>query len=119
MSDLYIKIDGDPGYNPNIIEVVDEVLILLGQIEMLLFTRKGDVLGAPTMGIDLEDMIYSLTVSAGVIETAIYNQIQNYCTLANKYKVDVNVRFFKGTERDIAVVDILVDGARKSGLVIS
>lgn len=114
-----MKIDGDPGYTPGILEVHDEVQVLVGQIEMLLFTRKGDILGAPTLGVNLEDMIFSLTVSAGVIETAIYNQIQNYCKLANKYKVDVSVRFFKGTERDIAVVDILVNGARKTGLILS
>src|SRR5690554_5255509 len=119
MADLYIRIDGDPGFNPGIIEVDDEVQILLGQIEMLLFTRQGDVLGAETLGTNIEDLIFSLTVSAGVIETAIYNQIQHYCPLANKFRVDVNVRFFKGTERDIGVVDILVDGARKTGLVLS
>lgn len=114
-----MKIDGDPGYNPGIIEVQDELEILLGQIEMLLFTRQGDVLGAETLGINLEDLIFSLTVSSGVIETSIYNQIQNYCPLANKFKVDVNVRFFKGTERDIGVVDIMVNGARKTGLILS
>ena len=119
MADLYTRIDGDPGFNPGQLEIDDEVVILLNQIEMLLFTRQGDVLGAETMGVNIEDMIFSLTVSAGVIETAIYNQIRHYCQLANKFQVDIDVRFFKGTERDIGVVDILIDGARKTGLVLS
>jgi hypothetical protein len=119
MADIYLRVDGDPGFSPGQLEITDEVQILLNQIEMLIFTRQGDVLGAETLGVNIEDLIFSLTVSAGIVETAIYNQIRNYCKLANKYVVDVNVRFFKGTERDIGVVDILVDGARRTGLVLA
>lgn len=118
-NDLYLRIEGDPNFEPDQIEVQDEVVQLLQQIEMVLFTEKGDILGAPNLGVDLERLLYSLTVSEGVIRSAIYNQIATYCALARKYNVDVSVRIFKGTERDIGVVDILVDGARKTGLVIS
>jgi hypothetical protein len=118
-NDLYLRIEGDPNFEPNQIEVQDEVVQLLQQIEMVLFTERGDILGAPNLGVDLERLLYSLTVSEGVIRSAIYNQIANYCPLARKYSVDVSVRIFKGTERDIGVVDILVNGARKTGLVIT
>jgi len=119
MADLYIRVDGDPGFEPGQLEIDDEVVILLNQIEMLLFTRQGDILGAENVGVNIEDLIFSLTVSAGIVESAIYNQIRYYCPLANKFKVDINVRFFKGTERDIGVVDIIVDGARSTGLIVS
>lgn len=118
-NDLYLRIEGDPNYEPNQIEVQDEVVILLQQIEMVLFTDKGDILGSPNLGVDLERLLYSLTVSEGVIRSAIYNQIVNYCPLARKYKVDVSVKIYKGTARDIGVVDILIDGANRTGLVIT
>lgn len=118
-NDLYIRVEGDPNYEPGQIEVQDEVVILLQQIEMILFTDKNDVLGALNMGVDLERLLYSLTVSEGIIKSAIYNQISNYCPLSRKYNVDVDVKIYKGTERDIGVVDILIDGAKRTGLVIS
>jgi hypothetical protein len=117
--DLYTRIEGDPNFEPNQLEVQDEVVVLLQQIEMVLFTTRGDILGAPNLGVDLERLLYSLTVSEGVIRSAIYKQIENYCPLARKYKVDISVKIYKGTERDIGVVDIIVDGARKTGIIIS
>ena len=119
MADIYSKISGDPKFFPNILEIDDELEILLNQIEMILFTRKGDVLGDEFFGANLEDIIYNTSATAGTIETAIYNQIQQYCTLSRIYNVSVNVRFFEGTERDIGVVDILVNGERKTGLVLA
>jgi hypothetical protein len=119
MADIYSKVDGDPKFFPNILEIDDELEVLLNQIEMILFTRKGDVLGDKFFGANLEDIIYSTSASAGTIETTIYNQIQRYCILSREYNVSVNVRFFEGTERDIGVVDILIDGERKTGLVLA
>jgi hypothetical protein len=118
-TDLYLRIEGDPNFEPGQIEVQDEVVVLLQQIEMVLFTTKGDILGAPNLGVDLERLLWSLTVSEGVIKSAIYNQIANYCPLSRKYNVDIDVKIYKGTERDIGVVDIIVDGARKTGMIIS
>ena len=116
---MYLKVEGDPQFTPGLLEVNDEVEILLNQIEMLLFTRQGDVLGEEFLGSNIEDLIYSTKASGGLIETAIYNQIQRYCALARTYKTEVNVRFFEGAERDIAVVDIIVNGERLTGLVLT
>lgn len=119
MADFYLKIYGDPQFEPRLLEIDDDVEVLLNQIEMILFTRQGDVLGDEFFGSNIEDLIYSTRASAGLIETAIYNQIMRYCPLSRTYSTEVNVRFFEGAERDIAVVDILVNGERKTGLVLT
>lgn len=118
MKTIYNKILGDPDYDSNKLEVNDEVSILLQQIEMLLFTRKNTVLGYPTMGIDLENMLYALNASMGTIRNTIYNQISAYCPLASKHKVIVDVKIYRGTNRDIGVIDIIVEDKR-TGIIVT
>ena len=43
------------------------------------------------------------------IAREITNQINSYCPLASKYQVATDVKFFKGTVRDIAYIDITID----------
>lgn len=119
MADFYLKVDGDPDFEPNLLEIDDDLEMLLNQIEMILFTRQGDVLGDEFFGSNIEDLVYSSRSSARVIETAIYNQISGYCPLARKYKTEVDIRFFEGAERDIAVIDIVINGERQTGLVLT
>ena len=38
------------------------------KIENCLFTRKGDVLGAPDMGANLDELIFSLVLNENTIE---------------------------------------------------
>jgi hypothetical protein len=54
--DFYIKYIGDPNYQAGVVQNVSEVEQLLAQIETVLFTRKRDVLGAPSFGCNLEEI---------------------------------------------------------------
>lgn len=118
-TDMYIKSEGDPGYIANVVELYDELDIFLQQIEMLLFTRQRTVLGEPLMGIDIEDQIYNLNVSQGILRTAIIDQVSTFCPLARKYQFQVSIQFYRGTERDIAVIDIVLQDGRSTGIIIA
>jgi hypothetical protein len=107
--DFYIKYIGDPNYQANVIQNVDEIQQLLTQIETVLFTRKRDVLGNPDFGCNLEDLVYSLNQNEWQIRNEIENQLSNYVPLAQKYSTDVDVSFYKGEVRDICYVDITVN----------
>lgn len=119
MPDIHLKIAGDPGFEVNKIELQNELEILLGQIEMILFTRKNVVLGDPGFGLDLEAMLYSLNLNQGMIQTIILDQIQSYCPLASKYRVVVNVKFFRGNVRDIGVIDVVVNDTATTSLIVT
>ena len=64
--DFYVRTNGDPNYDPTKIHSESEVAQLIGQIETLLFTNRGEVLGEPEFGANLEDLVYSLN----------YNELQ-------------------------------------------
>ena len=117
--DIYIKTEGDPGFQTGLVEIHDELDQLLQQIEMCLFTRQGDILGEHLLGIDLEAQIYTLNISANVLEVVVMDQINTFCPLANKYKVRVSVKFYRGTERDIAAINIVINDSRSTSIVIA
>jgi hypothetical protein len=45
MADLYTRIEGDPSFIPDKIEITEDLELILMQLEMILFTRQHDVLG--------------------------------------------------------------------------
>lgn len=98
----------------SILEVGDELSMLVIHIEMLLYTQKGDVLGEPDMGIGLDDLLWERGFSNYQVEQEIILQIQEYIPLARRYEITTNVSFFRGSDynnsRDVAQIDILVDG---------
>jgi hypothetical protein len=120
MADIYTRIEGDPGYVANKIEITEDIEYLLTQIEVILFTEPTEVLGDKMLGADLEKLIFSTNVSAGSIEDIIRSQIRMYSmALSNTYNVDTRCEFYKGVDRDTAVLDITIDGTTAIGLMFA
>lgn len=107
--ELYVKYIGDPNYDPNQVHIENEVQQLITQIETTLFTSKGEVLGTPDFGCNLEDLIYSLGYNEHQLKSKIDSQLASYCPLAKKYNVETKISFLRGTVRDIAYIDITID----------
>jgi hypothetical protein len=119
MADIYTRIQGDPNFVPDKIEITEDLEYMLIQIELILFTRQQDVLGEPGFGGDLEDLIFSTNMSGSLIEGVIRDQITQYIPLANTYNVDTKCEFYKGVDRDTAVLDISIDGTTAIGLLFA
>ena len=77
--DIYSRDIESTNYNDSTLEVSDTLSQLILKIENCLFTRKGDVLGAPGMGANLNDLIFSLVLNENTIQNQINNQITAYC----------------------------------------
>lgn len=107
--ELYIKTQGDPNFIDNEIVIDDEVQKLIAQIEVVLFTNRGDVMGNQHIGCNLEDLIYEFNFNNYKIKEVIEKQINVYCPLAQTHTVEVDVSFQRGEVRDIAYVDILIN----------
>lgn len=111
--EFYIKNIEDPGFDPNTIQLDEEIGMLLTQIEMCLFTKKGDVLGDTDFGANLEDYVYSFMYNDGMLKTVINDQFNRYIPLARKYNTRVDVEFLSQTERNVVFVDITIDNRYK------
>jgi phage baseplate assembly protein W len=107
--EFYIKSKNEPNFDPTKLQSESEIAQLIAQLEVIMFTRRGEVMGAPDLGCNLEDLVYELNYNISQIENEINNQIMNYVPLARKFAVEVTVEFASGVERDAVFVDILID----------
>lgn len=119
MADIYTRIEGDPNFVPDRIEITEELEYLIIQIEMILFTRRGEVLGDDNFGASLDDLIFSTNLSGAAIENIVRDQINSYVPLANTYNVDTRCEFYKGVEKDTAVLDIVINNTVVIGMTFA
>lgn len=116
ISDFYTRDDSYKSYNNDILEIHDELSDLIIKIEQLLFTKKGEVLGSPEFGCNLDDLVFSQVLSASYIENNINEQIINYCTTESKFDVKAKVSFFQVDEtRNGCLIDVYVNNERVIG----
>ena len=118
LKELYMRDPSDPLYNANILEQSSEIETLLGEIRMLLFTKQGDVLGAYTFGYNLEDNLFLFNLNESDLRNKLLESILYYCPDASNHAVDVAVQFFKGSIRDICLIDIYIDSQKLLGVVV-
>lgn len=116
--ELYIKAVGDPNFNDSQMQADEEIQMLLTQIETLIFTSKGDVLGNPDFGLNIEDYVYSFRYNDTMLQGVIQEAIDRYVPLAGKFPVNVGVEFTQETERNMVFIDITIDGRYGIGLYV-
>lgn len=96
--DFYIKYQGHPKYNSNVIIEQDIINVVIQKYELLLFTNKGEVLGEPDFGADLEKYLFQTRVSATFVEDEINRQIVRYIPELIEMNYRLEVAFVKDIE---------------------
>lgn len=93
-------------YTDNVI-ISNDLMYVSQQIDMLFNTSLGDVLGDEFFGSNYGDYVYSIDFGNGDIEQKIKNDLGtlDLCGITP----EVVVRLIEGTERDIALVEIILD----------
>ena len=117
--DFYVKTVGDPNFDATKVHVESEIAQLIVQIETVLFTNRGEVMGEPEFGCNLDDLVYSLGYNEQQIQDVVKQQLELYVPLATKYDVKTTVAFYRGTVRDIAQIDIEIDSKYQVGVYIN
>lgn len=118
IQDIYIRDLEDPKYNPDKLDHSDEYEMLFSKILMILGTRHGDVLGDPNFGASLEDKLFSFGLSESSVRDEVYTQIQQYIPESSKFNITLDVKRFRGSVRDIFLLDFVVDGRKSFGVMI-
>ena len=118
LKELYLRDTTDPIYNDQILEHSDELETLIGEIKMLLFTRQGDVLGSYEFGYNLEDDLYLHDLNEKDLRNKLIDNIFFFCRDAKKYNTDVSVQFFKGSVRDVCLIDIFINSTKTLGILV-
>lgn len=108
MREIYNRDPKDPNYNPYQLETTDPIEICIGQLKMLLLTNKGEILGDPKFGMNLEDLIFNLNLSEDSIKKELDLFLKVYIPLFGKIGGTYKLTFYQGTERDIATLDFFI-----------
>jgi hypothetical protein len=116
--EFYVKEIGEPNFSPDKLQQDAELSMLMTQIETILFTRKGDVLGDLEFGASLEDYVYELRYNDFQLKKVINEQIAQYVPLAQKYSVDIQVDYAKEVDRHAVFLDITIDSRLQLGVYI-
>lgn len=117
--ELYIKTNGDPNYDPTKLQSDSRIATLLAQLDVILFTRRGEVLGEPGLGCNLEDLVYGLSYNDTQIKNEIEEQLGRYVPLARIMNVTVDVEFdTSSNDRDAIFISINIDGGRETVQVV-
>ncbi len=92
-TDFYVKYPGHPRFNT--LEVIEDeiVEVIVQKIETLLFTNKGELLGDPNFGADLEKFLHETRVSADFVERQIVEQIAEYIPELDSFGYTIEVTF--------------------------
>lgn len=108
--DFYIKGEKSMKYVVNKMIESDVINVVVQKLEMLLFTRTGEVYGEPFFGADLEFYLWQTDVSVKDLRSLIINQISTYIPELDNmgYTLDINV--YEGTVQDILVLDFVIKG---------
>jgi phage baseplate assembly protein W len=119
--DIYFKTTDYQFFKQNEIEVEDELEQFLQNVDMVISTPKGSVLGDPNFGCSLEQFLWDTTKGGYDIKQEISSQIYDYVVYENNVGInyDIEVSFIKGEIYDTAIVDLIIDRTKVVGYVIN
>lgn len=80
---------------------------VLQQLEMVLDTREGEILG-DSLGSDFDQFLFDTNAGNGFVSRYIENSLKNNINLLG-WNLKVNVDFMLGIENDIMIIHIILD----------
>ena len=98
-TDFYISYPGHPNFVDLQLIEDDLVRVIVQKYEMILFTNKGEILGEPEFGGDLQELLHETRLSAETIESDLKSQISNYIPELNTIGYTLKVTFYEDPER--------------------
>jgi len=107
LRDIYCIPADETRYDSGRLEVFSEIEEIIQQIDLIFFTRPGEVLNMPKFGIDLEKYLFSTTFNEAVIENEIRTQIDNFIYAPN-HTISTSVSFHTWEYNIAMVVEIVI-----------
>lgn len=118
LKDIYAIPEGEKRYVKTAIEISDELDEIIQQVDMILFTNKGDVLGMPEFGCNLGRYLFDTSYNEAQIKNIIMEQINSFIYLDGTYNVDVDVSFVKWTQNVAMIVDLNINNKKVASYLV-
>ncbi len=115
--DFNIRGKGHPKYSSTRVIEDRTIEFVVQKLENLLFTNKGDLLGDPDFGANLEYYLWTTNVPVAKIEAEIKNQITQYIPELNQMQYTLSVEIYEGTVRDILQLNFKIKDTKVNFVV--
>lgn len=115
--DFNIRGKGHPKYSSTRVIEDRTIEFVVQKLENLLFTNKGDVMGDPDFGANLEYYLWTTNVPVAKIEAEIKNQITQYIPELNQMQYTLSVEIYEGTVRDILQLNFKIKDSKVNFVV--
>ena len=109
LRDFYLRTESDPAYRADQLEVYDDLESLLQQIKMTLFTRKGEVLGEPAFGLNVEKYLFEFSIDPFSLTKEASSQLDTYVSESRKRSITVRPASYKDERAGREIFVLLID----------
>lgn len=109
LRDFYLRPESDPAYRPDQLEVYDELESTVQQIKMTLFTRKGEVLGDHTFGLQVDKYLFEFSIDPFALTSEAQSQIGLYVLESRKRSITVKPASYQDERSNREIFVLLID----------
>ena len=109
LRDFYTRTMEDPKYLGDRLEVSDELESAIQQVKMTLFTKKGEVLGEPDFGIDLENYLFEYSIDPDRLGRDAMGQVNKYVAEGRKRQIKVSPLLYPDDKANRDIFVLLID----------
>ncbi len=109
LRDFYVRPETDPAHNPDQLEVYDDLESLVQQIKMTLFTNKGEVLGEPDFGLEVEKYLFEFSIDPFILTREADNQVNRYVGESRKRNIKITPASYADEKEGREIFVLLID----------
>ncbi len=117
LKDFYMRSEGDPKYKSGVIQVSDDTEEAISQIKMTLLTDKGEVLGEPEFGLEVNKYLFDFETNPFGLSNEANLQIEKYVASSKIKNIEVSPsKFTDDRDRDVFVLEVNINGNNSFGV---
>ena len=109
LRDFYTRTMEDPKYLGDRVEISDELESAVQQVKMTLFTKKGEVLGEPDFGIELDSYLFEYSIDPSRLSQDATSQINKYVAESRKRQISVSPSMYPDDKSNRDIFVLLID----------
>lgn len=114
-----MRSENDPKFRDDQIEVYDDLEACINQVRMTLLTNKGEVLGEPEFGLEMEKYLFDFELDPFVLSDSAHEQVNAYVTESRKRNIKITPSYTEDEKgRKIYALQISIDESKSPYAVL-
>lgn len=118
LREIYFRDSSDPKYKKELIETNSKLESVLNKIRMILFTNRGEILGEPNLGMNLEDYLFTFNFDQQELKSKFNSQVNAYIPEQSEFKINMDVSFESDGIKNYVYLYIYVNQQLHFGVII-